>query len=56
MTNDSMNSPHDPIEERFVRLEVQVVDVHPNVGLLMTTSTNKLGLFGEGGGSNAKVQ
>ena len=37
-----------------MRLEQQVVDINNNVNLLMAALSNKMGIFGEDGGSNAE--
>ena len=54
MGDESINEPRDPAEVRFSQLEEQVADINYNVNLLMEALRNKLGIFGEEGGSNAK--
>lgn len=54
MGDESVNEPCDPTELRFSRLEEQVADINCNVNIFMAALRNKLGIFGEEGGSNAK--
>lgn len=50
-----VNDPHDPVEERFLWLESQVVDLNFNVNLLMEALTNMTKILGEYGSSNVEV-
>ena len=54
MYDEFVNEPCDLVEVRFSRLEEQVTDINHNVNLPMAAPRNKLGIFGEDGGSNAK--
>lgn len=54
MGDKSVNKPCDLAEVRFSWLEEQVTDINCNVNLLMVALSNKLGIFGEEGGLNAK--
>jgi len=56
MTNEFINNLHAPINERFVWIKAQAIDVNHNVDFIMVLLTNKLGLYGEDGGSNAYVK
>jgi hypothetical protein len=57
MVDESIhNNPVDPIEEIFVRLEDQVIDISHNMALLMASIANLLKLFGEFGGSNLETK
>lgn len=49
MGNKYVNNPHDFVEKRFSRVEVQVTYIIHNVNLLMVALKNKLRLFGEDG-------
>jgi hypothetical protein len=51
----SHNNPWDEVEERFSKLEEQVIDISCNMALLMVALENKFGPFGEVGGSNSKL-
>jgi hypothetical protein len=51
----SHNNPQDAAEERFVRLEEQVVDISRNMALLMEAVDNKFRPFREVGSSNSEV-
>lgn len=51
MANKSINEPHDPLEVRFSLLKQEVVVISHNVSLIMVALSNKLGIFGEYGGS-----
>eukprot|EP00253_Pinus_taeda_P034565 PITA_34565 len=54
MGDEFVNEPCDPAELRFSQLKEQVADINRNVNLLMAALSNKLGIFGEEGGSNAE--
>ena len=54
MAKEFVNNPCDPAEERFSRLEQQVIDINHIVKLLMEALRNNIGIFGEDGGSNAE--
>jgi hypothetical protein len=50
------NNSRDPIEERFERLEAQVVDINCNMNLLMAALASKLLPFRDDGGSNSEIK
>jgi hypothetical protein len=57
MENESThNNSQDVVENRFLRLEEQVVDISRNMALLMKALANKFGPFEEVGGSNLEVR
>jgi len=56
MVDEFVNNSRDPIEEKFLGLEAQVLDIKCNVNLLMVILNNNLGLFIEYGCSNTEVQ
>ena len=51
MGDESVKKPRDSADVRFSRLEQQVTDINRNLNLLMVALSNKLGIFGEDGGS-----
>ena len=54
MGDEFVNEPHDTAELRFLLLEEQVADINRNVNLLMAALSNRMGIFGEEGGSNVE--
>jgi len=56
MDDEFVNNCIGPVKERFSQLEAQVIDISHNVNLLMPVLRNKLGIFKENGGTNAKDQ
>jgi hypothetical protein len=56
MVDESVhNNPRDPAEERFERLEAQVVNISHNMNLLMAALARNLEPFGDDGGSNSEI-
>jgi hypothetical protein len=56
MADESVhNNPQYLAEERFARLEDQVVDISHNMSLLIMALANKFGLFREVGGLNLEI-
>jgi hypothetical protein len=56
MVNESIHkNPQGPIEERFLRMEEQVVNIYHNMSLLMVTLTSKIIQFEEVGGSKYEI-
>jgi hypothetical protein len=47
-------NPRDPVEERFERLEAQVVEICRDMNLHMVTLASKLEPFGDDAGSNSE--
>jgi len=56
MCDESVSEPRHPAEVRISSLEEQVIDINQNAILLMAALRNKLGIFGEEWGLNAKVK
>lgn len=56
MVDESINNPHDPMEERFAQLKSQVANINHNMSLLMVALNNKLWIFNVYGCSNIEVR
>jgi hypothetical protein len=56
MANESIHkNPQDLVEERFMRMEDQVVDISHNISLLTAALERNLKPFGEVAGSNSET-
>jgi hypothetical protein len=56
MENESRhNNPHDEVDERFVKMEEQDVDISRNMAFLMVALVNNFGPSGENGDSKLEV-
>jgi hypothetical protein len=57
MADESVhNNPQDLEEERFVRLEMQVVEINHNMNLLIEALEINIEPFGDDGGSKSKIK